>query len=181
MAQSYRIAQEEIFGPVLTVLTFRTPEEAVEKANNTPYGLSAGVWTEKGSRILWMAEQLRAGVVWANTFNRFDPASPFGGYKESGFGREGGRHGLEPYLAFDSGRDGRDPARAIATRTALAALDRATWSSLSSPAPRPAAIGPFFDERTRPGTCSSRLRRRRGRRLREARPRDAASPRATTC
>ncbi len=98
VAQSYRIAQEEIFGPVLSVLTFRTPEEAVEKANNTPYGLSAGVWTEKGSRILWMAERLRAGVVWANTFNRFDPASPFGGYKESGFGREGGRHGLEPYL-----------------------------------------------------------------------------------
>ena len=84
------------------MLTFRTPEEAVEKANNTPYGLSAGVWTEKGSRILWMAERLRAGVVWANTFNRFDPASPFGGYKESGFGREGGRHGLEPYLAFDA-------------------------------------------------------------------------------
>jgi aldehyde dehydrogenase (NAD+) len=100
VAQSYRIAQEEIFGPVLSVLTFRTPEEAVEKANNTPYGLSAGVWTEKGSRILWMAERLRAGVVWANTFNRFDPSSPFGGYKESGFGREGGRHGLEPYLDF---------------------------------------------------------------------------------
>ena len=101
VAQSYRIAQEEIFGPVLSVLTFRTPDEAVEKANNTPYGLSAGIWTEKGSRILWMAERLRAGVVWANTFNRFDPTSPFGGYKESGFGREGGLHGLEPYLAFD--------------------------------------------------------------------------------
>jgi aldehyde dehydrogenase (NAD+) len=101
VAQSYRIAQEEIFGPVLSVLTFRTPEEAVEKANNTPYGLSAGVWTEKGSRILWMAQRLRAGVVWANTYNRFDPASPFGGYKESGFGREGGLHGLEPYLRFD--------------------------------------------------------------------------------
>jgi len=101
VAQSYRIAQEEIFGPVLSVLTFRTPEEAVEKANNTPYGLSAGVWTEKGSRILWMAQRLRAGVVWANTFNRFDPTSPFGGYKESGFGREGGRHGLEGYLRFD--------------------------------------------------------------------------------
>jgi len=98
VAQSYRIAQEEIFGPVLSVLTFRTPEEAVEKANNTAYGLSAGVWTEKGSRILWMAERLRAGVVWANTFNRFDPASPFGGYRESGFGREGGLHGLAPYL-----------------------------------------------------------------------------------
>ncbi len=101
VAQSYRIAQEEIFGPVLSVLTFRTPEEAVEKANNTAYGLSAGVWTEKGSRILWMVERLRAGVVWANTFNRFDPASPFGGYKESGFGREGGRHGLDAYLRFD--------------------------------------------------------------------------------
>ncbi len=101
VAQSYRIAQEEIFGPVLSVLTFRTPEEAVEKANNTPYGLSAGVWTEKGSRILWMAQRLRAGVVWANTFNRFDPTSPFGGYKESGFGREGGLHGLEPYCTFD--------------------------------------------------------------------------------
>jgi aldehyde dehydrogenase (NAD+) len=98
VSQSHRIAREEIFGPVLSVLSFRTPEEAVAKANNTPYGLSAGVWTEKGSRILWMAERLRAGVVWANTFNRFDPASPFGGYKESGFGREGGRHGLEAYL-----------------------------------------------------------------------------------
>ena len=101
VAQSYRIAQEEIFGPVLSVLTFRTPDEAVEKANNTPYGLSAGVWTEKGSRILSMAQRLRAGVIWANTYNRFDPTSPFGGYKESGFGREGGLHGLEPYLRFD--------------------------------------------------------------------------------
>jgi aldehyde dehydrogenase (NAD+) len=101
VAQSYRIAQEEIFGPVLSVLTFRTPDEAIEKANNTPYGLSAGVWTEKGSRILAMAQRLRAGVVWANTYNRFDPASPFGGYKESGFGREGGRHGLEAYVALD--------------------------------------------------------------------------------
>ncbi len=101
VAQSYRIAQEEIFGPVLSVLTFRTPDEAIEKANNTPYGLSAGVWTEKGSRILWMAQRLRAGVIWANTYNRFDPASPFGGYKESGFGREGGLHGLEPYLDFE--------------------------------------------------------------------------------
>ena len=98
VSQSHRIAREEIFGPVLSILTFRTPDEAVEKANNTPYGLSAGVWTEKGSRILWMAERMKAGVVWANTFNRFDPASPFGGYKESGFGREGGLHGLEPYL-----------------------------------------------------------------------------------
>ena len=98
VSQSHRIAQEEIFGPVLSVLTFRTPAEAVAKANNTPYGLSAGVWTEKGSRILWMADQLRAGVVWANTFNQFDPTSPFGGYKESGYGREGGRHGLEAYV-----------------------------------------------------------------------------------
>jgi aldehyde dehydrogenase (NAD+) len=98
VSQAHRIAREEIFGPVLSVLTFRTPAEAVEKANNTPYGLSAGVWTDKGSRILWMAGQLRAGVVWANTFNRFDPASPFGGYKESGYGREGGRHGLGAYL-----------------------------------------------------------------------------------
>jgi aldehyde dehydrogenase (NAD+) len=101
VSQSHRIAREEIFGPVLSILTFRTPEEAVEKANNTPYGLSAGIWTEKGSRILWMAERIRAGVVWANTFNRFDPASPFGGYKESGFGREGGLHGLAPYLRLD--------------------------------------------------------------------------------
>ena len=98
VTQAHRIAREEIFGPVLSVLTFRTPAEAVEKANNTPYGLSAGVWTEKGSRILWMADKLRAGVVWANTFNRFDPTSPFGGYKESGYGREGGRHGLAAYL-----------------------------------------------------------------------------------
>ena len=98
VTQAHRVAREEIFGPVLSVLTFRTPKEALEKANNTPYGLSAGVWTEKGSRILWMAQNLRAGVVWANTFNNFDPASPFGGYKESGYGREGGRHGLEAYL-----------------------------------------------------------------------------------
>ncbi len=101
VSQSHRIAREEIFGPVLSILTFRTPAEAVEKANNTPYGLSAGIWTEKGSRILWMAERMKAGVVWANTFNRFDPASPFGGYKESGFGREGGLQGLEPYLDLD--------------------------------------------------------------------------------
>ncbi|WP_431948884.1 aldehyde dehydrogenase family protein [Actinacidiphila sp. bgisy167] len=98
VTQAHRIAREEVFGPVLSVLTFRTPAEAVEKANNTPYGLSAGIWTEKGSRILSVANQLRAGVVWANTFNKFDPTSPFGGYKESGFGREGGRHGLEAYL-----------------------------------------------------------------------------------
>ncbi|AEV88635.1 betaine-aldehyde dehydrogenase [Actinoplanes sp. SE50] len=99
VTQAHRIAREEIFGPVLSVLTFRTPAEAVEKANNTPYGLSAGIWSEKGSRILAVADKLRAGVVWANTFNKFDPASPFGGYKESGYGREGGRHGLEAYLA----------------------------------------------------------------------------------
>ena len=98
VSQAHRIAREEIFGPVLSVLTFRTPAEALEKANNTPYGLSAGVWTDKGSLILKMASSLRAGVVWANTFNKFDPTSPFGGYKESGYGREGGRHGLEAYL-----------------------------------------------------------------------------------
>src|SRR5210317_225912 len=99
---SYSIAREEISGPVLTTLTFRTPEEAVEIANNTEYGLSAGVWTEKGSKILWTADRLDAGVVWANTFNKFDPSSPFGGYKESGFGREGGRHGLLSYLKASS-------------------------------------------------------------------------------
>jgi aldehyde dehydrogenase (NAD+) len=97
--QSHRIAREEIFGPVLSILTFRTPDEAVEKANNTPYGLSAGVWTEKGSKNMWVAQRLRAGVVWCNTFNQFDPSSPFGGYRESGFGREGGVHGLYEYLA----------------------------------------------------------------------------------
>jgi aldehyde dehydrogenase (NAD+) len=99
VTQAHRIAREEIFGPVLSVLTFRTPAEAIEKANNTPYGLSAGIWSEKGSLILAVADQLRAGVIWANTFNKFDPTSPFGGYKESGYGREGGRHGLEAYLA----------------------------------------------------------------------------------
>ena len=101
VTQAHRIAREEIFGPVLSVLTFRTPDEAVEKANNTPFGLSAGIWTEKGSRILWMANRVKAGVVWANTFNRFDPTSPFGGYKESGFGREGGIQGLGAYLAVE--------------------------------------------------------------------------------
>ncbi|SDZ07183.1 aldehyde dehydrogenase family protein [Herbiconiux ginsengi] len=98
VSTSSRIAREEIFGPVLSVLTFRTPAEAIAKANNTPYGLSAGIWSDKGSRILAVADKLRAGVIWANTFNRFDPASPFGGYKESGYGREGGRHGLAAYL-----------------------------------------------------------------------------------
>jgi aldehyde dehydrogenase (NAD+) len=102
VTQSHRVAREEIFGPVLSVMTFRTPEEAVSKANNTRYGLSAGIWTEKGSKILWMASHLRAGVVWANTFNRFDPTSPFGGYRESGFGREGGVHGLAPYMALEA-------------------------------------------------------------------------------
>lgn len=101
VSQAHRIAREEIFGPVLSVITFRTPSEAIEKANNTPYGLSAGIWTDKGSRILWTAQQLKAGVIWANTFNKFDPASPFGGYKESGWGREGGRHGLSAYLKGD--------------------------------------------------------------------------------
>lgn len=98
VTQAHRIAREEIFGPVLSVISFRTPQEGIEKANNTPFGLSAGVWTDKGSRILWTAKHLRAGVIWANTFNKFDPASPFGGYKESGWGREGGRHGLAAYL-----------------------------------------------------------------------------------
>jgi aldehyde dehydrogenase (NAD+) len=99
VAQSNKIAQEEIFGPVLSVLTFRTPKEAIEKANNTPYGLSAGIWTDKGSKIFKMVSQIKAGVIWSNTYNKFNPASPFGGYKESGFGREGGVHGLKEYLA----------------------------------------------------------------------------------
>jgi aldehyde dehydrogenase (NAD+) len=101
VSQSHRIAREEIFGPVLSVMTFRTPDEAIEKANNTMYGLSAGVWTDKGSKSFWVAQRLRAGVVWANTYNKFDPSSPFGGYKESGFGREGGRQGLLAYLEVD--------------------------------------------------------------------------------
>ncbi|CAN5495892.1 aldehyde dehydrogenase family protein [soil metagenome] len=100
VSQSHRIANEEIFGPVLSILTFRTPAEAIEKANNTMYGLSAGVWTDKGSKIFKVLSKLRAGVVWANTFNKFNPASPFGGYKESGFGREGGKHGLDAYLNY---------------------------------------------------------------------------------
>jgi aldehyde dehydrogenase (NAD+) len=98
VTQAHRIAQEEIFGPVLSVLTFRTPQEGIDKANNTPFGLSAGIWSEKGSRIFWASQQLKAGVIWSNTFNKFDPASPFGGYKESGWGREGGKHGLTAYL-----------------------------------------------------------------------------------
>ena len=102
VSQSHRIAREEIFGPVLSVLTFRTPGEAIEKANNSMYGLSAGIWSDKGSKILWAARQLKAGVIWSNTFNKFDPASPFGGYKESGWGREGGRHGLAGYLTSEA-------------------------------------------------------------------------------
>ena len=125
VTQAHRIAREEIFGPVLSVLTFRTPEEAVEKANNTPFGLSAGVWTEKGSRILWMAQRLRAGVVWANTFNKFDPTSPFGGYKESGYGREGGRHGLEGV-----------PRCLTSTRAGASASSRPTSSTSAAAFPR---------------------------------------------
>jgi aldehyde dehydrogenase (NAD+) len=97
-SQSHRVVQEEIFGPVLAVQTFRTVEEALEKANNTPYGLSGGVWTDKGSKIFKVTSKIKAGVIWANTYNKFDPTSPFGGYKESGMGREGGLHGLMPYL-----------------------------------------------------------------------------------
>ena len=100
-SEEYRVASEEIFGPVLSVMTFRTPEEAFERANNTPCGLSAGVWTDKGSKIFKLVNKLRAGVVWANTYNKFDPTSPFGGYKESGFGREGGLQGLAAYCRFD--------------------------------------------------------------------------------
>jgi aldehyde dehydrogenase (NAD+) len=117
VSTSHRIARDEVFGPVLSVLTFRTPAEAIAKANNTPYGLSAGIWTDKGSRILAVADQLRAGVIWANTFNRFDPASPFGGYKESGYGREGGRHGLAAYLR-PAGAAGRAAAPAAEPITA---------------------------------------------------------------
>lgn len=101
VSQSHKIVQEEIFGPVLAVQTFRTISEVIEKANNTPYGLSAGVWTNNGAKIFHLTQKLEAGVIWANTFNKFDPASPFGGYKESGFGREGGLHGLKPYVTFD--------------------------------------------------------------------------------
>jgi aldehyde dehydrogenase (NAD+) len=101
VSQASRIAREEIFGPVLSVLTFRTPDEAVEKANNSMYGLSAGIWTDKGAKIFWMGQRLKAGVLWGNTYNKFDPSSPFGGYKESGFGREGGRQGLSAYVELD--------------------------------------------------------------------------------
>jgi aldehyde dehydrogenase (NAD+) len=107
VTQANRIAQEEIFGPVLSILTFRTPQEAIDKANNTPFGLSAGIWSEKGSRIFWASQHLKAGVIWANTFNKFDPASPFGGYKESGWGREGGKHGLAAYLKLGKETGGK--------------------------------------------------------------------------
>ncbi|MCB1842758.1 MAG: aldehyde dehydrogenase family protein, partial [Halioglobus sp.] len=102
VAQSNRVVQEEIFGPVLTIQTFRTPDEGLNKANNTPYGLSGGVWTDKGAKIFRTTQEMRAGVIWANTFNKFDPTSPFGGYKESGVGREGGLHGLGAYLKLES-------------------------------------------------------------------------------
>ena len=115
VSTSHRIAREEVFGPVLSILTFRTPAEAVAKANNTPYGLSAGIWSDKGSRVLGVADQLRAGVVWINTFNQFDPASPFGGYKESGYGREGGRHGLAAYLQAAGTSPGISPGTAPAS------------------------------------------------------------------
>ncbi len=120
VSTSHRIARDEIFGPVLSVLTFRTPAEAIAKANNTPYGLSAGIWSDKGSRVLAVADKLRAGVIWANTFNKFDPASPFGGYKESGYGREGGRHGLGAYLApASSGAAEKSVVSALMSKTPL--------------------------------------------------------------
>ncbi len=143
VTQAHRIAREEIFGPVLSVLTFRTPSEAIAKANNTPYGLSAGVWTDKGSRILQMANQLRAGVVWANTFNKFDPASPFGGYKESGYGREGGKHGLEAYLTMTPRRRSQD----------LQALHRRGLPALR--------VGPLLRRRRRQGEVPRQRRARR--------------------
>jgi aldehyde dehydrogenase (NAD+) len=126
VSTSHRIARDEIFGPVLSVLTFRTPAEAIAKANNTPYGLSAGIWTDKGSRILAVADKLRAGVVWANTFNKFDPASPFGGYKESGYGREGGRQGLAAYLKPASSRPGQ---RSVAESAQSPALEAPAFES----------------------------------------------------
>ncbi|MDZ7719311.1 MAG: aldehyde dehydrogenase family protein [Balneolaceae bacterium] len=101
LGQSNRIVQEEIFGPVLTIQTFRTPDEAIEKANNTPYGLASGIWTDKGSKIFQVGQKVRSGVMWSNTYNKFDPTSPFGGYKESGIGREGGLHGLYPYVKLN--------------------------------------------------------------------------------
>src|SRR5690606_38727701 len=127
--------QEEIFGPVLSILTFWTPEEAVEKANNTPYGLSAGVWTSKGSRILWMADRMKAGVVWANTYNKFDPTSPFGGYKESGFGREGGRHGLLPYLDWSEASAGSTSARPTSSTSGASSPARSRDARIRRSAP----------------------------------------------
>lgn len=132
---SHRIARDEVFGPVLSVLSFRTPQEAIAKANNTPFGLSAGIWSDKGSRILAVADQLRAGVVWANTYNRFDPSSPFGGYKESGYGREGGRHGLAAYLA--PARRAGAPAAVAAGASAAAGIDASATAG-----DRPAAAAP---------------------------------------
>ncbi|NYD65790.1 aldehyde dehydrogenase family protein [Agromyces atrinae] len=130
---SHRIAREEVFGPVLSVLTFRTPAEAIAKANNTPYGLSAGIWSDKGSRILAVADKLRAGVVWANTFNRFDPASPFGGYKESGYGREGGRHGLAAYLESATAAPRALPAATDDASDAITEAPRATKKTARQP------------------------------------------------
>lgn len=130
VATSNRIARDEVFGPVLSVLTFRTPAEAIAKANNTPYGLSAGIWTDKGSRILAVADKLRAGVIWANTFNRFDPASPFGGYKESGYGREGGRHGLAAYLKPASSTAA--PAKAVTAASTSAVTPKAKTAKKAS-------------------------------------------------
>ncbi|MFB6611613.1 aldehyde dehydrogenase family protein [Agromyces sp. NPDC056379] len=141
---SSRIAREEIFGPVLSVLTFRTPAEAIAKANNTPYGLSAGIWTDKGSRILAVADQLRAGVIWANTFNRFDPASPFGGYKESGYGREGGRHGLGAYLAPAPIGQSATGRAAISGAASTAAIE----ADASAPPKRSRAAKPARTPRT---------------------------------
>ncbi len=156
VSQAHRIAQEEIFGPVLSVLTFRTPEEAVAKANNTPYGLSAGIWTEKGSRIFWMAQRLRAGVVWANTYNRFDPASPFGGYRESGFGREGGRHGLAGYLTAGH-------ARCLTAASPPGSTSaRPTSCSSAARSRAPSRAGPIRS----PGAAASCWRTPRGRRAR---------------
>ncbi|SDS46612.1 aldehyde dehydrogenase family protein [Microterricola viridarii] len=130
VSTSNRIARDEVFGPVLSVLTFRTPAEAIAKANNTPYGLSAGIWTDKGSRILAVADKLRAGVIWANTFNRFDPASPFGGYKESGYGREGGRHGLAAYLKPASSTAA--PAKAVTAASTSAITPKAKTAKKAS-------------------------------------------------
>ena len=162
VSQSHRIAQEEIFGPVLSVLTFRTPEEAIEKANNTPYGLSAGVWTEKGSRIFKMVGAMRAGVVWANTFNRFDPTSPFGGYKESGYGREGGMHGLGAYLDLSPNGTQRPMIDTAETKQyGEEAADGHPRHPHQDRHPLPAAIGPGAPRRPAPGDHQRRRRRRR--------------------